>query len=183
MSSVNTYHFRNYSTLNLIANHNPNLSPALSTQDTSGKLNGLNAHANSIRDSFRSKDKYASRAKVVIKAQAIVHINSTISNTIISVTDRNGNVKVRKSAGACGFVASRRSTRHAAQVVGVDVGRETVRKGIRVVLVKVKGIGYGKQSSIKGLFKGGLKIIRVRDITSIPFNGCRPPIPKRKSSN
>jgi len=116
----------------------------------------------------------------ILKIQGIVHITSTLNNTFLTCTDVNGNVFTRTTAGACGFKSSRRSTRYAAQVAGYTLAKKCVsRFQISKVRVKVKGLGYGKQSSIKGLFKGGLRIVHIQDITSIPFNGCRPPKPIR----
>jgi small subunit ribosomal protein S11 len=107
--------------------------------------------------------------------QAIVHISNTLTNTILTLTDSKGNVKIRTTAGACGFKGSRRSTRHAAQVAGIAFAKKGVKTGISRVLVKIKGLGYGKQSSIKGLYKGGMRILRIEDVTTLPFNGCRAP--------
>ena len=113
------------------------------------------------------------------KAQAIIHITSTLSNTILTLTDSKGNILLSITAGACGFKGSRRSTKHAAQVAGLTLAKKAYRLNIRRIFVKVNGIGYGKQSSIKGLFYGGLQIIRIQDVTSVPFNGCKPPLTRR----
>ena len=107
------------------------------------------------------------------KNQAIVHIANTLTNTIITLTDPKGNVQLRTSAGACGFKGSRRSTRHAAQMAGIALAKKAVKTGIVRVIVKIKGLGYGKQSSIKGLYKGGIRVLRIEDVTTLPFNGCR----------
>jgi small subunit ribosomal protein S11 len=111
--------------------------------------------------------------------QAIVHVSSTYNNTLVTITDVDGNVRARTSAGACGFQGSRRSTRHAAQIAGTSVAKTCVKQGIRRVLVHVKGLGYGKFSCVRGLGKGGLTVLRIVDVTTIPFNGCRPPKRRR----
>ena len=120
--------------------------------------------------------------KIIIrhKAHALVHINSTLTNTFITITNKKGDVKFRTTAGACGFKASRRSTKHAALIAGILIGRKAKRKGIRYVVVYVKGLGRGKQSSVKGLYKSGLRPTFLYDMTPIPFNGCQLRKPKRK---
>lgn len=113
------------------------------------------------------------------QVQGIVHVASTLNNTFVSITDLAGNVRARMSAGACGFTGSRRSTRHAAQVAATAVAKFGLKQGIKAVHVEVKGLGYGKQSSIRGLAKAGMKILRIEDVTALPFNGCRPPKRRR----
>jgi len=131
-----------------------------------------------LRDTYKGKKK----SKLILPPiiiQGIVHITTTLNNTFLTFTDKKGNVRIHTTAGACGFKGSRRSTRHAAQMAGIALGKKCARIGISKVLVKIKGLGYGKQSSIKGLYKGGLRILRLQDVTSIPFNGCRPPQKRR----
>ena len=113
------------------------------------------------------------------KIRAIAHIQSSLSNTIISITDYRGNVQTWSSSGSVGFKGSRRSTNYAAQATAENVARTAIQLGIRFVEVKIKGLGYGKDSSIRGLAKGGLKITNISDITPIPHNGCRAPKKRR----
>jgi small subunit ribosomal protein S11 len=108
-----------------------------------------------------------------------VHVSSSLNNTLITVTDLEGNVRARLSSGAAGFTGSRRSTRHAAQLAAATVAKRGLRLGIVRVCVQVKGLGYGKQSSVRGLAKAGMKVVRVEDVTPLPFNGCRPPKRRR----
>ena len=111
--------------------------------------------------------------------QGIVHVFSSLNNTLVTVTDTDGNIRARTSAGAAGFQGSRRSTRHAAQTAATALAKVGIKRGITRVIVKMKGLGYGKQSSIRGLAKGGMKVLRIEDVTPLPFNGCRPPKRRR----
>ena len=113
------------------------------------------------------------------KKHAIAYIQSTLSNTIISITDLKGNVKTWASSGTTGFKGSRRSTNYAAQATADNVARAAVQLGIKTVQVKIKGLGYGKDSSLRGLHLGGLTITKISDITPMPHNGCRAPKKRR----
>ena len=108
------------------------------------------------------------------KKYGIVHIQSTLTNTIATITDLEGNTKTWSSSGNVGFKGSRRSTNYAAQATADHVARTAVQLGIKSVEVKMKGLSYGKESAIKGLLSGGLLITKISDITPIPHNGCRP---------
>jgi small subunit ribosomal protein S11 len=110
---------------------------------------------------------------------AVAHVQSSLSNTIISITDSLGNVLTWSSAGSSGFKGSRRSIQYAAQLTGESVARKAIQLGVKVVEVRIQGIGFGKDSALRGLEIGGLKIIRLCDITSIPHNGCRAPKKRR----
>jgi small subunit ribosomal protein S11 len=109
----------------------------------------------------------------------IAHIQSSLSNTIISITDTKGNVKTWSSSGTVGFKGSRRSTNYAAQATAETVARNAVLLGFRLVEVRIQGLGYGKESSLRGLQIGGLIITKIHDITPMPHNGCRPPKKRR----
>nr|YP_010736389.1 ribosomal protein S11 [Zygnema circumcarinatum]QKQ14718.1 ribosomal protein S11 [Zygnema circumcarinatum]WEL36362.1 ribosomal protein S11 [Zygnema circumcarinatum] len=111
--------------------------------------------------------------------QAIAYIQSSLSNTIITITDSKGNVKTWSSSGTVGFQGSRRSTNYAAQATADSVARTAVQLGIKYVEVKIKGLGYGKESSLRGLQLGGLIITKISDITPMPHNGCRAPKKRR----
>jgi small subunit ribosomal protein S11 len=113
------------------------------------------------------------------KKHAIAHIQSTLNNTIITITDLKGNTKTWSSSGNVGFKGSRRSTNYAAQATADHVARAAIQLGIKSVEVKIKGLSYGKESALRGLLLGGLLITRISDITPMPHNGCRPPKKRR----
>ena len=113
------------------------------------------------------------------KKYAIALIQSTLSNTFITITDMKGDVKTWASSGTVGFRGARRSTNYAAQATAEKVARAASQLGIRCVEVKIKGLGYGKEAALRGLKLGGLVITQIRDVTPIPHNGCRPPKKRR----
>jgi small subunit ribosomal protein S11 len=120
--------------------------------------------------------KISAQAKVQLslKKHAIAHIQSTLTNTIITITDLKGNTKTWSSSGNAGFKGSRRSTNYAAQATADHVARAAIQLGIKSVEVKIKGLSFGKDSAVRGLLQGGLLITKISDITPIPHNGCRP---------
>ena len=107
-------------------------------------------------------------------ASGIAHVNSTINNTIITITDAQGNAIAWSSAGAQGFKGSRKSTPYAAQVAGEMVGRAAMEHGMKTLEVQVKGPGSGRESALRALQTVGFNITAIRDVTPIPHNGCRP---------
>lgn len=109
----------------------------------------------------------------------IVHIQSTFNNTIITISDMNGNVIAWSSAGAKGFKGSKRSTPFAAQVAAEDAAKKAMDQGMKSVGVLVKGPGAGRESAIRAIQAAGLKITMIKDITPVPHNGCRPPKRRR----
>lgn len=109
----------------------------------------------------------------------MVHIRSTFNNTIITVTDRSGNVISWSSAGVRGFKGSRKSTPFAAQLAAEDAVRKAYDHGMRSVTVLVKGPGVGRESAVRALQRTGVRVTGIRDITPIPHNGCRPPKRRR----
>jgi small subunit ribosomal protein S11 len=113
------------------------------------------------------------------KKHGIAYIRSTLSNTIITVTDHKGDTKTWSSSGSLGFKGSRRSTNYAAQATAENAARTAIQLGIKSVEVEIKGLGYGKESSLRGLRLGGLIITKIRDVTPTPHNGCRPPKKRR----
>lgn len=119
--------------------------------------------------------------KVVKKniATGIAHIKSTFNNTIVSITDVNGNVVSWASSGSRGFKGSRKSTPFAAQVAAENSAREAVNMGLKRVEVWVKGPGAGREAAIRSLQAAGLEISAIKDVTPIPHNGCRPPKRRR----
>lgn len=111
--------------------------------------------------------------------KGIVHIQASFNNTIISVTNLKGEVISWSSAGACGFKGARKSTPFAAKIAAETVAKSSLDQGMRQAKVLVKGPGPGRETAIRGLQEAGIKIILIRDITSIPHNGCRPPKKRR----
>lgn len=109
----------------------------------------------------------------------IVHIKASFNNTLISITDTEGNLIGQSSAGAKGFRGSRKGTPFAAQQAAVDVGRKALDVGMREVEVRVKGPGGGRESAIRALNNLGIRVVSIRDTTPIPHNGCRPPKRRR----
>jgi small subunit ribosomal protein S11 len=107
------------------------------------------------------------------------HIQSTFNNTIISITDQQGNVVAWGSAGAQGFKGSRKSTPFAAQVTAEATARRAMEHGMRSIEVFVKGPGAGREAAIRSLQSAGLEVNAINDVTPIPHNGCRPPKRRR----
>ena len=115
--------------------------------------------------------------KKVDKGQ--VHIQSSFNNTIVTITDMNGNAIAQSSAGALGYRGSRKSTPFAAQQASEVAARKAMEHGLRSVEVFVKGPGQGRESAIRALQTAGLNITLIKDVTPIPHNGCRPPKRRR----
>jgi len=109
----------------------------------------------------------------------IVHIQSTFNNTIVTVTDPEGNVIGQSSAGKGGVKGSRKSTPFAAQIAARDAVRQAMEQGMRVAEVRVKGPGVGREAALRGLQVEGFTVTVIRDVTPIPHNGCRPPKRRR----
>lgn len=109
----------------------------------------------------------------------VVHIQATFNNTIVTITDPNGNTVSWSSAGVRGFKGSRKSTPFAAQLVAEDAARKAMDHGMKAVGVYVKGPGAGRESALRAIANSGLKITHIRDVTPIPHNGCRPPKRRR----
>jgi small subunit ribosomal protein S11 len=112
-------------------------------------------------------------------AEGIAHVKSTFNNTIVNISDLQGNVIVWGSPGKSGFKGSRKSTPFAAQIAAEVVGKTAFEVGVRKVEVHLKGAGNGRESSIRALAAAGLKITAIKDFTAIPHNGCRPPKRRR----
>jgi small subunit ribosomal protein S11 len=120
--------------------------------------------------------KKGARRKKEIKniAKGVAHIQSTFNNTIISITDDQGNAVAWSSAGILGFKGSRKSTPFAAQMAAQRAAEKAVEQGVRRVEVFVKGPGAGREAAIRSLQAAGLEISLIKDVTPIPHNGCRP---------
>jgi len=109
----------------------------------------------------------------------IAHIQSTFNNTVVTITDVNGNTVAWSSAGSRGFKGSRKSTPFAAQLAAEEAARKAMEHGMRSVAVFVKGPGAGRESALRALQAVGFKVTLIRDVTPVPHNGCRPPKRRR----
>src|SRR5208283_5825009 len=107
--------------------------------------------------------------------RGVAHIQATFNNTIISITDPEGNVVAWSSAGTQGFKGSRKSTPFAAQLAAEDAARKAMEQGMRSVEVLIKGPGAGREAALRSLQSAGFQITLIKDVTPIPHNGCRPP--------
>jgi len=112
-------------------------------------------------------------------ASGVVHVNSTFNNTLVTISDAQGNVVSWSSAGMMGFKGSRKSTPYAAQMAAEDAGRKAQDHGMKELEVRVKGPGSGRESALRALQAIGFTIKSIKDITPIPHNGCRPPKRRR----
>ncbi|MCM5570892.1 30S ribosomal protein S11 [Burkholderiaceae bacterium FT117] len=124
----------------------------------------------------------ASRARKKAKknvSDGIAHVHASFNNTIITITDRQGNTLSWASSGGAGFKGSRKSTPFAAQVAAEAAGRAAQECGIKNLEVEIKGPGPGRESSVRALNALGIKIMQIQDVTPIPHNGCRPPKKRR----
>jgi small subunit ribosomal protein S11 len=110
---------------------------------------------------------------------AIAHVHASFNNTIITITDRQGNVLSAATAGGSGFRGSRKSTPFAAQVAAEKAGVAAQEHGVKTLEVRVKGPGPGRESAVRSLNSCGMKITNISDVTPIPHNGCRPPKKRR----
>jgi small subunit ribosomal protein S11 len=120
----------------------------------------------------RKKEK-----KIVVTG--VAHVNATFNNTIITITDAQGNAVSWSSAGSLGFKGSRKSTPYAAQVAAEDAAKKAVEHGMRTLEVEVSGPGAGRESALRALQAVGLNVTAIRDVTPIPHDGCRPPKRRR----
>ncbi|HEX5314189.1 MAG TPA: 30S ribosomal protein S11 [Gammaproteobacteria bacterium] len=109
----------------------------------------------------------------------VAHVNATFNNTVITITDAQGNTIAWSSSGSKGFKGSRKSTPYAAQVAAEDAGKKAMEHGMRTLEVQVKGPGSGRESALRMLQAVGFTITSIRDVTPVPHNGCRPPKRRR----
>ncbi len=112
-------------------------------------------------------------------ADAIAHIHASFNNTIVTITDRQGNALSWFTAGAAGFKGSRKSTSFAAQVAAENAGKQALECGVKNIEVRIKGPGPGRESTVRALNGLGFKITSISDVTPMPHNGCRPPKKRR----
>ncbi len=107
-------------------------------------------------------------------SSGIAHVNATFNNTMITITDVQGNTISWSSAGGMGFRGSRKSTPYAAQMAAEDAAKKAAEHGVKSLEVEVKGPGSGRESALRALQTGGFIVTAIRDVTPIPHNGCRP---------
>jgi small subunit ribosomal protein S11 len=124
----------------------------------------------------------AARARKKVKknvAEGIAHVHASFNNTIITITDRQGNALSWATSGGAGFKGSRKSTPFAAQVAAEAAGKAAQEYGVKNLEVRIKGPGPGRESAVRALNAVGFKITSISDVTPVPHNGCRPPKKRR----
>ncbi len=126
----------------------------------------------------KDKTKVRRRERKNITA-GVAHVSATFNNTMITITDAQGNAIAWSSAGGMGFKGSRKSTPYAAQMAAEDAGRKAQEHGMKTLEVEVRGPGSGRESALRALQAVGFTITSIRDVTPIPHNGCRPPKRRR----
>ena len=126
----------------------------------------------------RGKPSKGKKEKKIVST-GIVHIQSTFNNTIITITDINGNVIASSSPGQVGFKGSRKSTPFAAQLAAKSALKKAMTMGLKTAEVRVKGPGVGREAALRALQMDGFSVTMIRDVTPIPHNGCRPPKRRR----
>ena len=131
------------------------------------------------RPEGREKAPAIKKIRKKVASDGIAHIRATFNNTLINVSDMQGNVVAWGSPGKSGFKGSRKSTPFAAQIAAEAVGKAAFDAGVRKIEVHIKGAGNGRESSIRALASAGLRITAIKDYTAIPHNGCRPPKRRR----
>ena len=151
----------------------------MSTEDIkkkqdSTKVSDVKKSDTKKKSKFRAKKK---EKKVVINGKA--YVNATFNNTIVSITDKDGNVLSWSSAGSKGFKGSRKSTPYAAQVAADDAAIKAAEYGLKNIDVEVKGPGSGRETAVRALQARGFKILSIKDTSPIAHNGCRPPKRRR----
>jgi small subunit ribosomal protein S11 len=127
-----------------------------------------------------AKRKQQAKKQKRTVSEGIVHILSTFNNTIVNITDKQGNTLVWESGGTVGFKGTRKSTPYAAQLAAQKAAKRAIQEyGLQEVEVRIKGAGAGRESALRAIYAAGLKIKAIRDVTPIPHNGCRPPAKRR----
>jgi small subunit ribosomal protein S11 len=112
-------------------------------------------------------------------SSGVVHIQSTFNNTIVTISDENGNTIAWSSAGVQKFKGSRKSTPFAAKLVAEDAGQKAMEQGLKNISIFIKGPGPGRESALRALHSLGFNISMIKDVTTVPHNGCRPPKRRR----
>ena len=157
----------------------PVAAPAVAAPEAAAKPQTIN-------DVSLSLDGGATEAPKVVRAKGsknvssgIVHVTATFNNTLVTITDRNGNVIGWSTAGKMGFRGSRKGTAYAAQVVSQDACRQAMGHGLRDVEVRLRGPGSGRESAVRAVQAMGVEVTGIKDVTPMPHNGCRPPKARR----
>lgn len=130
----------------------------------------------------KASNTAAQRVRKKVKknvAEGVVHVHASFNNTIITITDRQGNALAWATSGGQGFKGSRKSTPLAAQVAAESAGRVAMEYGVKNLEVRIKGPGPGRESAVRALHGLGIKITAISDVTPVPHNGCRPPKRRR----
>src|SRR5580704_5188347 len=143
----------------------------------SGSSEKSSAPASGVPAGARSATRKKKLWKNVGVAKA--HIQSSFNNTIVTITDEQGQVIVWSTAGSCGFKGTKKGTPFAAQITADTAAKKSIEVGVKQVHVLVKGPGSGRETAIRGLQGAGLTILSIRDVTPIPHDGCRPPKARR----
>ena len=112
-------------------------------------------------------------------SSGVAHVNASFNNTMITITDVQGNAIAWSSAGTMGFKGSRKSTPYAAQIAAEDAAKKAQEHGMKTLEVEVRGPGSGRESALRALQAAGFNVTSIRDVTTIPHNGCRPPKKRR----
>ncbi len=126
-----------------------------------------------------AKAKKVKKRKVKVDPEGLVYIQATFNNIIVSLTNQKGEVVSWASAGKAGFKGSKKNTPYAAQVAAADAAKVAFEAGMRTAEVFVKGPGSGREAAIRAIDGSGIKVSRIKDVTPIPHNGCRPPKRRR----
>ncbi len=124
-------------------------------------------------------NKNVKKSKKKAPAEGIVHVRATFNNTIVNITDKEGNVIAWNTPGKSGFKGSRKSTPFAAQIAAEVVGKTAYDAGVRKVEVHIHGAGNGREGAVRAIAAAGIKVSSIKDFTAIPHNGCRPPKKRR----
>jgi small subunit ribosomal protein S11 len=124
-------------------------------------------------------NKSSRKTKKKASAEGIAHIRATFNNTIINISDMQGNVICWNTPGKSGFKGSRKSTPFAAQIAAEVVGKTAYDAGVRKVEVHIRGAGNGREGAVRAIAAAGIKVTSIKDFTAIPHNGCRPPKRRR----
>ena len=127
----------------------------------------------------KRKKTFKKRGEKRVVHHGLAHVQASFNNTVVTITDVNGNTVAWSSAGSRGFKGSRKSTPFAAQLAAEEAARKAMEHGMRSVAVFVKGPGAGRESALRALQTAGFKVTLIRDVTPVPHNGCRPPKRRR----
>lgn len=159
-------------------------APGAPAADKDKNTGGDRAVSQSVWLSIGGESAEAAAKVVKVKGaknvvHGVVHVMATFNNTLVTITDQNGNVIGWSSSGKMGFKGSRKGTAYAAQVVSQDACRQAMAHGLKEVEVRLKGPGSGRESAVRALQALGIEVSTIKDVTPVPHNGCRPPKARR----